>query len=111
MIGMAASYDGASEYADKIEQELRRIGVWQEVRPPEEAFQSTRPFFGDTMSFYQWVQFVLIPRVRSVVAERGHFPPKSHVGAYAVRELDTDPDGAELATLLCRFDKFIETGR
>ncbi len=67
MIGMAASYDGASEYADKIEQELRRLNVWQAEPLPETAYQSTRAFFGDTMSFYQWLQFVLIPRVRNVV--------------------------------------------
>jgi uncharacterized protein YqcC (DUF446 family) len=111
MIGMAASYDGASEYADKIEQELQRIGGWQSEPPPASAFQSTRPFFGDTMAFYQWLQFVLIPRIRSVVANRGTFPPTSQVGAYAVRELDTAPDSDDLVSLLRHFDKFIETGR
>ena len=111
MIEMAASYDGASEYADKIEQEMRRIGVWQETPLPEEAYQSTRAFCGDTMSFYQWLQFVLIPRVRNVVATRGTFPPKSQVGAYAVRELDGSDEAAELITLLSAFDHFVETGR
>ena len=78
---MAASYQAASAYADQIEQELRKLNVWQAERPPESAFQSTRAFFGDTMSFYQWLQFVLIPRIRSVVAQRGAFPGRSQVGA------------------------------
>jgi uncharacterized protein YqcC (DUF446 family) len=108
---MAASYDGASEYADKIERELRRLNVWQTDPPQEAAFQSKRAFFGDTMSFYQWLQFVLIPRVRNVVAARGQFPPKSQIGAYAVRELDGCDEANELVTLLSAFDKFIETGR
>jgi len=111
MIGMAASYDGAGEYADKIEQELRRLEVWQAEPPPPEAFQSTRAFYGDTMSFYQWLQFVLIPRVRNVIATRGHFPPSSQVGAYAVRELDGCDEASELITLLSSFDRFIETAR
>lgn len=111
MIGMAASYEGASEYADKIEQELRRMGVWQEAPLPDAAYQSTRAFYGDTMSFYQWLQFVLIPRVRSVVAERGHFPPQSHIGGHAVRELDGCHEASDLITLLSAFDRFIETGR
>jgi uncharacterized protein YqcC (DUF446 family) len=108
---MAASYDGASEYADKIEQELRHRGAWKDEPPPEAAFQSTRAFYGDTMSFYQWLQFVLLPRIRQVVAERGSFPPQSRVGAYAVRELDGCNDASELITLLSSFDHFIETGR
>ncbi len=108
---MAASYDGASEYADKIEAELRRMNVWSENRPPEAAFQSERAFYGDTMSFYQWLQFVLIPRVRSVVATHGTFPGKSQVGGYAARELDGEYEAGELVALLSAFDRFIETGR
>ena len=108
---MAASYDAASEYADLIEQEMRNIGVWSDVRPPAEAFQSTRAFFGDTMSFYQWLQFVLLPRIRAIAAERGTFPGRSQVGSYAVRELDGQDEASELVQLLSRFDKFIETAR
>ena len=111
MMRMAASYEGAGEYADQIEQELRKLDAWQAESPPEAAFQSTRPFFGDTMSFYQWLQFVLIPRIRSIVAARGTFPGKSQVGSYAVRELDGQDEAADLITLLSRFDRFIETGR
>jgi uncharacterized protein YqcC (DUF446 family) len=108
---MAASYAGASEYADQIEQELRKMNVWQPEPPPESAFQSTRPFFGDTMSFYQWLQFVLLPRIRNIVAQRGTFPGKSQVGSYAIRELDGENEAAELIDLLIRFDRFIETAR
>ena len=108
---MAASYDGASEYADKIEQELRRLNAWQSEPLPEAAYRSTRPFGGDTMSFHQWLQFVLIPRVRDIIANRGTFPPQSRVGAYAVRELDGDHEAGELISLLSKFDRFIETGR
>ena len=108
---MAASYDGAGEYADKIEQELRKLNVWQSAPPPEAAFQSTRAFYGDTMSFYQWLQFVLLPRVRNVIATRDHFPAKSQVGAYAVRELDGCHEADDLIALLSRFDRFIETAR
>ena len=107
---MAASYEIASEYADQIEQELRKLNVWQAQPPPESAFHSTRAFFGDTMSFYQWLQFVLIPRIRGVVAQRGKFPARSQVGAYAVRELDGQDEANGLVSLLNRFDSFIEKG-
>jgi len=102
------SYQTAAGYADRMEQELRAMGVWQAQPLPPEAFQSRRAFFGDTMSFYQWVQFVLLARIREIVAAGGSFPKQSQVGAYAVRELDGENEAAGLVSLLCEFDRFIE---
>jgi len=104
------SYDQAVQHADRIEGELRRMDVWSSEPPPPEAFQSRVAFFGDTMSFYQWLQFVLLARVRDVVANRGAFPRSSSVGAYAVRELDGCDEAADLIRLLSEFDAFIEAG-
>jgi uncharacterized protein YqcC (DUF446 family) len=101
-------YEKAADYADRIETELKRIGVWESASPPPEAFQSRKAFFGDTMSFYQWLQFVLLARVRDIVAQRGAFPKSSSVGAYAVRELDGQDEAAGLVSLLCEFDEFIK---
>jgi uncharacterized protein YqcC (DUF446 family) len=110
MIGMDMSYELAGEFADAIEQELRRMNVWQSEPLRDEAYRFSRPFAGDTMSFYQWLQFILVPRIRSVIKDRGKFPPSSHVGAYAVRELDGEHEASDLIALLIRFDRFIETG-
>ena len=101
-------YEGAAAYADRIEQELRSLGVWGPQPPPPEAFESRRAFFGDTMSFYQWLQFVLLERIRHIIASRGAFPAKSQVGSYAVRELDGENEAAILIHTLCEFDRFIE---
>jgi len=101
-------YEQAAGYADRIEAELRALGRWQDDPPPAEAFESRRPFYGDTMAFTQWLQFVLLARIRQVVAEKGAFPPHSEVGAYAVREFDTDYDAQSLIPTLREFDKFIE---
>ncbi|MGO9258245.1 MAG: YqcC family protein [Bryobacteraceae bacterium] len=51
------------------------------------AFESKRALFGDTMTFYQWLQFVLLPRVREIIDQHGAFPAKSAVGAYAAPQL------------------------
>ena len=104
-------YQTAAAYADRIESELRSLGVWQSEPPAPAAFQSKRAFFGDTMSFYQWLQFVLLARVRAVIEQHGAFPPKSSVGAYAVRELDGENEAASLIQTLCEFDAFIEGRR
>src|SRR5438128_12396881 len=92
-------YREAASYADRIEGELRRLEVWQSQPPPPAAYESGQAFFADTMSFYQWLQFVLLPRVREIIEERGAFPRESAVGAYAVRELDGCDEAGELVTL------------
>lgn len=102
------SYANAASYADRIEGELRSLGAWRSEPLPASAYQSKRAFFGDTMSFYQWLQFVLLPRVRDIIAEHGAFPAESSVGTYAVRELDGVDEAASLIRSLCEFDDFIE---
>ena len=106
---MTRSHDLAAGYADKIEQELRSLGASQSQPPPEKAFESQSAFFADTMSFYQWLEFVLVPRIREIVAKRGRFPSESQVGAYAVRELDGLDEASDLISLLSEFDGFIES--
>ena len=83
---------------------MRRLGAWSEEPPPAEAFSSTQAFFGDTMAFETWLQWVLLPRVREIVAEEGEFPSSSQVGIRAVREFDGYPEGARLTDLLNEFD-------
>ncbi len=102
------AYQSAASYADRIEQELRGLNAWQAEPPPAAAFQSKRAFFGDTMSFYQWLQWVLLARIRDVVQSRGAFPAHSSVAAYAVRELDGYDEANPLISLLSEFDAFIE---
>jgi uncharacterized protein YqcC (DUF446 family) len=101
-------YQSAASYVDRIERELRSLNVWQSNPPADEAFESETAFFADTMSFYQWLQFVLLPRVQEIVGKRGALPQESSVGAYAVRELDGVDEASGLIQALCEFDEFIE---
>ena len=55
----------------KIEIELRELDVWQHEPLPDEAFESSQPFCLDTMEFTQWLQFVFLDRMKSLV-EAGH---------------------------------------
>jgi len=98
----------AASLADELEAELRRLGRWSERRPPPEAFENMGAFGSATMAFEQWIQFVLLERIRQIVAEGGAFPSESSVGAYAVRELDGDPNAGELCSLLSTLDWIIE---
>jgi len=102
------AYEQADAFANRIESELRALNVWRNEPLPEAAYRSRQAFFADTMTFYQWLQFVLLQRVRDIVGKRGAFPRGSSVGAYAIRELDGNDEAAGLVTALCEFDAFIE---
>ena len=47
--------------------ELQRLERWQAEHPGAEALASELPFCVDTLSFDQWLQFVLIPRMEQLV--------------------------------------------
>lgn len=98
------SYEEVAVAADAIEAEMRRVGLWSEAPPAPEAFEFRQAFAIDTMAFSQWLQWVFLPRVRSIISERGQFPSTSMVGAQAVREFDGAGEADELVTLLSRFD-------
>ena len=58
----------------------------------------------DTMAFNQWLQFVFIPRVKSMIETGEKLPSDSYIGAQAVREFDGDDNAQGLITLLSEFD-------
>ena len=89
---------------DAIEQELRRLGLWRIQPPPAEAFTFTMAFAMDTMSLEQWLQFVFLPRVHSILESGSRFPTSSSVGAHAAREFDGRQECDTLVSLLIDFD-------
>jgi len=75
---------------------------------PAEAFENMGAFGENTMTFDQWMQFVLVPRLRGIVRDRDEFPSGSALAVYAVRALDGDPDGERLHELLYEIDQLAE---
>lgn len=97
----------AREGIDRIEAEMKKIGMWQEQPLAPELMNFTRAFGMDTMAFPQWLQFVFVPRVREAI-ESDRFPRGSQVGAQAIRELDGDDRAQGLVSMLCEFDALFE---
>lgn len=104
-------YQEAGKKIDEIEAELKRLGRWSAQPLPAESFENMGPFGMNTMAFEQWLQFVLIPRVREIIATQGDFPSSSQVNVHATREFDGDPDADTLLTLLREFDDLFERSK
>ena len=64
---------------NQLEEAMVSEGLYLQERPSEEAFQSTEPFFIDTMSFPVWLQFVFVERLRAIQAAGQPLPKPCHV--------------------------------
>ena len=98
-------YNKVENVIKAIEMEMKHIDLWQNKPLSPEKYKFQSAFAGDTMSFEQWIQFILIPNVRRIIKERGRFPQNSQVASYAGRNLEGYPyDVAKLQILLNMFD-------
>lgn len=93
-----------SRLCDAIEAELRRIGRWDAQPLPASAYSGMGAFGANTMRFEQWLQFVLLPRLREITGESGEFPQGSMIAAQAASVFGGDAAASNLQTLLGDLD-------
>ncbi|MGD2082828.1 MAG: YqcC family protein [Chromatiales bacterium] len=91
-----------------LEDELRRIGLWEDQPPAPEALASTTPFCFDTLELHQWLEWVLIPRTRAVLQGGLPLPEKSAIQPLAEEVFkDLEVETARLEALIGEFDRLI----
>ncbi|MCU7554922.1 YqcC family protein [Alteromonas sp. ASW11-19] len=56
-----------------LEQQLRHAGLWSQ-HAPVQGVDSHVPFAADIMPFQQWLQFVLLPRLRELCEQDKPLP-------------------------------------
>jgi uncharacterized protein YqcC (DUF446 family) len=107
MSGQAKHLDTSQVRAklDEVITELKRKGLWDISRPSDDKFENMGPFGMNTMPFSDWLRWVFVPRVESLIETDGPWPTGSSVATQAMREGDTDPDIKELVPVLSRFDE------
>jgi uncharacterized protein YqcC (DUF446 family) len=92
---------------DGLEVELRRMQLWDSEPPSERKLASSQPFCIDTLAFPQWLQWLLIPKMRSVLAGECPMPTQSAIYPLAVDCFEHLEDPCALLTLIERFDQLI----
>lgn len=100
-------YELLAEKVREIERELQVLKRWQDEPLPNDKFENMGAFGSNTMTFEQWIQFVLIPRIDGIVNNKDELPSESMLSTYAVRAFDGDPDAAKLTDLLYDIDQLI----
>jgi uncharacterized protein YqcC (DUF446 family) len=102
-------YEHLANKAQELENELRRLNRWQQLPLSSEKFEDMGAFGSNTMTFEQWIQFVLVPRIDHIVLDKGELPADSMLATYAVRVFDGDPDASNLISLLNEIDELVST--
>lgn len=88
---------------NEIEADLKKLGFWSSEEMDPAIIQSAKAAFGmDVMPFTAWLQFVLLPNARRILATDQDWPQGSMVAVQATRELD----GVEAEELLDHLRKF-----
>lgn len=84
-------HDAVAVAATHLEAALRSRGWWTVEPPPPERMNFQAAFGADTLAFPEWLQWVLMARIRDGLAGGG-LPSRSEVATFAVREFDGLPD-------------------
>ena len=92
---------------DALEAELRRMQLWEYAPPSDTQLASTQPFCVDTLALSQWLQWLLIPRMRRIFAGEGNLPTRSAIRPYAEDCFEHLDDPSALLVLIERFDGLI----
>ncbi|MAL98930.1 MAG: pseudouridine synthase [Alteromonadaceae bacterium] len=87
---MQARYSHYALLADavlEIEREMRRLALWtpegSENVPSVQQLSSTEPFCIDTLHFPQWIQFVLLEKIRVLIEADADLPARSDIAPMA----------------------------
>ena len=91
-----------------IERELRQLGWWQSEAPSAEALASQTPFCVDTLAFEQWLQWILLPRMKVLLESGAPLPAVSGIKAMAEMAYREQPVKVRgLLDVLGEFDRVL----
>lgn len=68
----------------ELEHSLKEHSLWDATPPSPRALQSTLPFATDTLEFYQWLQFIMIPALRQRIQTKQSLPNAISVHPMAI---------------------------
>ena len=69
-----------------IELMMQELSLYASERPDASAFESTAPFCYDTMAFLEWLQWVMFPKTRELIAKQLPLPTFCEIHPLAEEE-------------------------
>ncbi|MEH6446103.1 MAG: YqcC family protein [Oceanospirillaceae bacterium] len=92
----------------KITAQMQHQDLWQEQSPTKDQLASKLPFCVDTLTFIQWLQWVMFPKLFVIIETQASLPNKSNMAVMAEQALKTETaDTDTLLALIVQLDKDI----
>lgn len=89
-----------SDALNRLEAAMRAAGIWSLPCPDDKAFESVEPFALDSMSMAEWLRYIFVPQLRTLLGENRPLPSSCSVTPAAQVYLTDISDGAKLPVLL-----------
>jgi uncharacterized protein YqcC (DUF446 family) len=96
---------------ETLEQAMIAAGEWSDNPPEAAAFQSVEPFCIDTMTLSQWLQFIMLPRFRLMIAESQPLPGNCAIAPVAEENYAANSRAREIILVLQQIDKLLSQPR
>ena len=80
--GFMTLHQQVREQLHQLEAQLREQNLWQSAAPAPDALESTQPFCMDTLEPFEWLQWVLIPRMHALLASQQPLPQAFAIAPY-----------------------------
>ena len=104
-----ARYQALSDAINNLIDQMQHDQLWSKQQPDASALKSTQPFCLDTLTFEQWLQFVMVPTFLGMIQKQQALP----------KQCDIEPMAQQiwqqryLAVQACikAIDETISTGR
>ena len=104
----ADKYEHLMNLLNELQTELKLAGLWSDTEPSKVALSSIQPFGLDTLTFYEWLQFVLVKKLRLICDRRESLPDSSDVTTMAEEVFKSDEITAPaVIRILITVDRFI----
>ncbi|WP_076408144.1 YqcC family protein [Shewanella sp. UCD-KL12] len=104
-------YEATSHMLYKIENELKNHALWSDQAPSIEAMADTSPFSVETMPFENWVQFIFLPKMRSLINAKRELPSSIAIAPMASHLWNHKAELQTLITVFEELDKFLSESR
>jgi len=91
-----------------ITAQMQDKGLWQDTPPSKDKLASKLPFCVDTLTFSQWLQWVMFPKLFVIIETKAALPNKSNMAVMAEQAFKAEnADTTELLALIKQLDSQI----
>ena len=91
-----------------ITAQMQETELWQSEPPSKAKLASKLPFCVDTLTFSQWLQWVMFPKFFVIIETKATLPSKSNMAVMAEQAYKAESaDTTELLALIKQLDKHI----